>query len=295
MKLATPTAKVALRHILFATDFSAPAAAALTYAKAIAKRYDSELFLLHVLPPAAYALTPPEAIGQTFDEMYKAAGGEMEALVRELGAVRSDAIIQEGRVWDCVDSLVRQKDIDLIVLGSHGRSGLGRLVLGSVAEEIFRRALCPVLVVGPQAHGAASQEIELRNLLFTTDLEPESEAPLRYALSLAQEFQSHLTLLHVIGEKAHEHLPDHNRIVSYLFHRLFEKIPPEAGLWCEPEVVVQCGDPAERILGVAGERPADLIVMGLHPTDHPERATHGPSVAARVVREARCPVLTVRE
>src|SRR5579859_888026 len=266
MKLATPTAKVALRHILLATDFSAPAAAAFTYAKAIARRYDSDLFLLHVLPPAAYALTPPEAIGQTFEETYKAAVGEMEVLVHGLGDVRSQAIIHEGHVWDSVQALVEQKDIDLIVVGSHGRSGVGKLVLGSAAEEIFRRAACPVLIVGPMARPAKQKEIELRNILFSTDFEAESEAPIAYALSLAQEFQSHLTLLHVIAEKEHEHLPDHKRVVSYLFHRLYEKVPPNAGLWCEPEVVVQCGDPADRILGVADERPADLIVMGLHPT-----------------------------
>lgn len=296
MKLATAPAKVSLRHILLATDFSATAQAALTYARAFAKHFASDVALLHVLPPAAYALTPPEAIGQTFDELYQVADRDLAAAAQEFADVPATAFLQEGRVADAVSSLAKEKESDLIVVGSHGRSGVGKLVLGSVAEEVFRESTCPVLVVGPCVPPANAGEIKLRNLLFATDLESASEASIRCALALAQEFHAHITLLHVIADKEHEHLPDHNRIVSYLFHRLFEKIPQDAEVWCEPEIVVQCGDPAERILGVADERPADLIVLGLHATAHPQRAAHTPgSTAARVIREAACPVLTVRE
>ncbi len=296
MTLATAPAKISVRHILFATDFSATAHNALTYARAFAKHFGSDVALLHVLPPAAYALTPPEAIGQTFDEMYKAADAELEAAALEFIAIPNTAFLQEGRVWQAVNALAKEKESDLIVLGSHGRSGVGKLVMGSVAEEVFRRASQPVLVVGPRARAEDGAEIKLRNILFATDLESNSDAAIRYSLSLAQEFQAHITLLHVIADKEHEHLPDHNRIVSSLFHQLFEKIPRDAEMWCEPEIVVQCGDPAERILGVADERPADLIVLGLHATTHPQRAAHTPgTTVARVIREAACPVLTVHE
>jgi nucleotide-binding universal stress UspA family protein len=296
MKLATAPAKLSLRHILFATDFSSTARTALHYARAFAKHFGSDVALLHVLPPAAYALTPPEAIGQTFDEMYQAADKELEAASHEFAGVPCAAFLQEGRVWEAVNTLAQDKETGLIVLGSHGRSGVGKLVLGSVAEEVFRRASCPVLVVGPRARAANGAEIKLRNLLFATDLESNSDVAIRYALALALEFQAHITLLHVIADKEHEHLPDHNRIVSYLFHRLFEKIPPDAELWCEPEIVVQCGEPAERILGVADERPADLIVLGLHATTHPQRAAHTPGTTiAQVIRQAECPVLTLHE
>jgi nucleotide-binding universal stress UspA family protein len=296
MKTATAPAKLSLRHILFATDFSSPAHNALTYARAFGKHFGSDIALLHVLPPAAYALTPPEAIGQTFDELYKAADADLEAASLEFDGVPCATFLQEGRISDAVNALAKEKETDLIVLGSHGRGGLGKLVLGSVAEEVFRRASCPVLIVGPGVQASHQCELELRNILFATDLESNSDASIRYALSLAEEFQAHITLLHVIADKEHEHRPDHNRFVSYFFHRLFEKIPQEAELWCEPEIVVQCGDPAERILGVAEERPADLIVVGVHPTSNPNRAAHTPgSTVARVIREAACPVLTVRE
>jgi nucleotide-binding universal stress UspA family protein len=90
----------------------------------------------------------------------------------------------------------------MLVLGTHGRSGVGKLLIGSVAEEVFRRAACPVLSIGPKVSQQPAGEIQFHNILFATDFSENSLAALPYAISLAEEDQAQLTLLYVIGQPA---------------------------------------------------------------------------------------------
>lgn len=167
------------------------------------------------------------------------------------------------------------------------------MLLGSVAEEIFRTVPVPVLTVGPHSNPGKAN---VREILFSTDFNTESNAAAAYAVSLAQEFQARLTLLHVVPEPKAGELVGWFDVQESAKKLLAKLVPPEAEDWCKPEFFVERGDPAERILDLANLREVDLIVLGAQPESGvPGAATHLPvAIAHRVVARANCPVLTVR-
>jgi nucleotide-binding universal stress UspA family protein len=206
-------------------------------------------------------------------------------------------VVRGVEVWAPVEQAIESCHADLIILGTHGRAGAQKMILGSVAEEVFRRSPVPVLTVGPRAregmHGAA----RFHRVLLATDFSAEAGAAAPFAVSLAQENQAHLVLLHVMDERRdHNAPPSTGMSIAVAMHELLELVPEDAELWCRPEPVVQYGHVAERILEEARGRHADLIVLGVRgAAGHLRAATHfRRSVAYQVVANARCPVLTVR-
>jgi nucleotide-binding universal stress UspA family protein len=296
MKTTTAPTAVRLRNILFATDFSEAAGRAIPYVKEIAKHYDAELVALHVRPPAVNPMTQPAS----WPVDIKAAEAEnrkhREQIRDTFAGIRAHVLIEEGSILPCLQDAIQRNNTDLVVIGTCGRGGLGKLLLGSVAEEIFRTTTCPVLTVGPHADASHKAPGEFREILYATDFSPESQKSAGYAVSLAQEFQARLVLLHVIpGSKPGDlaSWPDVGDAVKGLLHKL---IPEEAEAWCKPEYFVGRGDPAEQILDIAKLRETDLIVLGVKPEKGvPGAATHLPiATAHKVVQGALCPVLTVR-
>jgi nucleotide-binding universal stress UspA family protein len=222
----------------------------------------------------------------------------IEDLEQKLQGLSHKLLTPKGKVVDALIQIIEERDIDLLVLGTHGRSGFERLFLGSVAEEIFRRAPCPVLSVGPHASAKLNDGSEFKNILFATDFSEESLAALPYAISLAEEDQAQLSLLHVVEEPA-AGIVDLDAFKSSLLFRLDELVPPEAELWCHPESLLEFGHqfsrPAERIVETAANHQADLIVLGVRPVlGKFGLATHMASTTAEILTWAACPVLTVR-
>jgi nucleotide-binding universal stress UspA family protein len=191
--------------------------------------------------------------------------------------------------------VIRQKT-DLIVMGTHGRTGVSRALLGSAAEETFRRANVPVLTVGPHVSTNTERRLAMREVLFATDFSRESLAALPFAVSVAQEHQSNLTLLNVTGKTEVGELVHTGQYVESALRRLQALVPEEAEMWCEPQCRVEQGPEAEKILEVALALGADLIVLGVRaPHGGVGAATHLlQSIAHQVVAHAQCPVLTVR-
>ncbi len=306
---ATSHTGISLKNILFATDFSEASSAALPYAAAISRRYESQLHVAHVMSPASYLATSGPMDPITLESMYEAASADvhqrMEALASHLKAVPHRTYVRLGDVWESLSDITRTHDIDLLVLGTHGRTGVEKLVLGSKAEEIFRQAPCPVLTVGSKVSGRAKLpaiegegkditpvEITLRHIVYATDFSPEAIGAARFATSLAQEFQAKLTLLHVIEK------PDFERreeSINLALQKLEKIVAKEASLWYSPRAVVQFGPPAECILQEALDFKADLIVLGVQrAAGHISAATHFPwATTHRVVAQAHCPVLTI--
>src|SRR5579872_6443414 len=141
--------RVEPKKIMLATDFSPASEAALTYALTIARHYGSEIFVAHVISPGIAERIAPDAAPDTSPEARRFAKLNMERYLsagREWG-VSCHPLMGEGGVWDVLQDMIRQNHVDLIVMGTHGRRGLRKLVLGSVAEEVFRKAPCPVLTV----------------------------------------------------------------------------------------------------------------------------------------------------
>lgn len=294
MKLTDPTTKIALKNILFTTDFSPISETARHFAESIARRYGSKLIAAHVISPLETRMVPPEAWGASQQALDEAANLQMDSLDQQLGKLPHETVVCHGLVWDAISDLIVQKEADLIVMGTHGRSGLGRLLMGSTAEEVFRQAPCPVLTIGPKVSAAATAEAEFKHIVLATSLTADSPA-LLYALSLAQEFQALVTIVYVSQRKAPA--PDElERIVEMQTRELHDLVEPADELWCSPEYVVRFGMPAPEILQVAAEKQADLIVLGVRPAEgHLDAATHTASaIAHSVVCGAHCPVLTVR-
>ena len=298
MEATAASTRIAIKRILFLTDFSEPSESALSYAMALAREHHAEVHALHVLLPEPMNYTSPETTVAAIDAQEEAAQAEMQRTESMLaGVVYSASVVRSADMWPPIERAVEDWGPDLIVLGTHGRTGAKKALLGSVAEMVFRRSPVPVLTVGPFAregmHGAA----RFHKVLHATDFSPAAMAAAAYAVSLAQESQAQLVLLHVLA-----HDPDSSKVargqrsVAQAMHELFELAPPEVGFWCKPEPVVQYGHPADRILEEATGRHADLIVLGVHESGgYPGVAMHlQRSIAYRVIANARCSVLTVR-
>jgi nucleotide-binding universal stress UspA family protein len=294
MASIVPT-RVAFKNILFATDFSDSSRRALLHALAMAKRFDAKLTVVHTAPPEAVTPIPMEPLPLEVDWQKKRAAESLARLedFEPLHMYPHEIILRQGNPWLEMSGIIDDKGIDLVVLGTHGRGVLGTMLLGSVAEQVLRHAKCPVLTVGPGVSPSVVDHEPLSHILFATDFSEASLRAFPYALSLAQENNAELTLMHVLeqlrpmpGDYSNELLGDYRK-------RLSKLVPEDANLWCKPQVLVDVGVAAETIIRTAHDRLVDLIVMGAHPGGLV--ASHlAWTVVHSVVRHARCPVLTTR-
>ena len=284
--------KISIHNILFATDFSPAADLAAPFAMQIAKTYGAKIYGVHVHEIENYATASPQVWAMMAEAAEKEAHEKARRLNEQLEGVEHHVSVHEGNIWEVISRLIDEKKIDLVVLGTHGRKGFGKALLGSVAERILRQAKCPVLTVGPNALLTLGNTLKLREIIYATDLSAEFPAAAAYASSLAQENQAHLGLLYVIEEQKTGDLVQPREIADAKMRMLGQLVPEGADLWCKPECLVAQGDPAEKILEVAEKQKADLIVLGARPgkwfAAHLDAGT-----VHKVVTEARCPVLTV--
>ncbi len=312
LKPDTPEARqqpsaISLKNVLYATDFSATSESAFPYATAICRHFGSTLHLAHVLSDSNVLLMTGGvdyvSVGTIYEDAHTDAQEKLQQLTTRLGKIPFRSYVRHGQVWTNLSTIVAENKIDLIVVGTHGRTGLGKLLLGSVAEDILRHAPCPVLTVGPRVQGharlpefqtrgreLAPVELELQNILYATSLTPASLAVAPVAIALATDFESRLTLLHVIEN--YTNLEDRPGPIETGVQQLQSAVPKDATLPYAPEIVMEFGSAPERIVKVAIEREADLIVLGVRPGN---LTTHVPwSTVHQVVAHAPCPVLTVR-
>jgi nucleotide-binding universal stress UspA family protein len=212
------------------------------------------------------------------------------ALEAQLAHVPHEIQIRTGDVWPELAEILCTRNIDLVVIGTHGRTGAGKALMGSVAEKIFRHTYCPVLTIGPSVSGEPESIADLHEILFATDFSEESRAALPYAISLAQRDGARLYLVHVVPA------PIAPETKQHLKARLDAMIPEGAEFTCKPKTLVECGMPAQKILETAEELGTDLIVLGVKRKPvHFEWSAHLPvATAYKVVSSANCPVLTVR-
>jgi len=293
MKPAAAKIRTQFENILFATDFSAAAAHAVPFVKKIARHFQSNLVALHVKPPVVNPMTQPTTwqadivAARVFDKKHR------DELLDTFAGINTEVMIEEGEIQSCLQSAIEKHNTDLVIIATRGRTGVAKVLLGSVAEEIFRTLPCPVLTVGPHSDPAKAN---IREILLATDFGSESQSAAAYAVSLAQEYQARLTLLHVVPERKPGELVSWFDVQESSKQLLRKLVPAGAEAWCRPEYLVERGDPAERILDLANLRAVDLIVLGAQPEKGiPGAATHLPiATAHKVVAHANCPVLTVR-
>jgi nucleotide-binding universal stress UspA family protein len=299
---------VVFKNILLATDFSEVSRKALPYATAIASRYGAKIYLVHVIPAEARMPVPMEHLPAQLDRSRLDADREMKAFLREdsFGNIPHEVLVERGPIWDALKELIQRDEIDLLVLGTHGRGGLKKVILGSVAEELFRLASCPVLTVGPAVPAERAGAKDFHTILFATDFGPASLDALHYAISLSTESKAKLLVLHVVTPvpvvevgpywyPATDIVEQQNTARARYIGRLKQLILPEVNLPFEPEFLVDFDFAPDAIVKIAADSHADLIVMGVNQTASARASAHLPwATAHEVVCHAKCPVLTVR-
>ncbi len=284
---------VNIQRILLATDFGPVSEAALHYSLDIARRYGAKVYLVHVVPPETFQFLSGDARKTALEDAWRDAQRHMTDLLiaGHLEGVEHQVLVEQGDVWDILSRNLSDLSINLLVIGTRGRGRISKLLLGSVAETIFRQATCPVLMVGPRV--SASDSVTVRGrILFCTGFSAHSIKAGGYALSLAQRQSAQLLLLHVSKETP-QNDAERQRIVDQARSRLQSLIPRDAQLAVAPEYLVEFGPAAERILAVASQRDPGLIVLGVRqPVGFARRLKW--ATAYEVVSNAACPVLTVR-
>lgn len=286
--ILTPATQLKLKNVLFATDFSEGSQHALRYVQGIAKAFGSTVHVCHIAPdvPLAKGVAAP----QVYEATGKAAAEHLTALLNapELKSVKVKLALGSGTIESELLRIIRDKNVDLVVAGTHGRTGLRHMLLGSVVEEICRVATCPVLTVGPCT--PSGTEAPFRKILFPDNLSDVSGKILPYVILLAREFRAQVTVLHVLLQ---DKASAKDRALSQsMYKAMAQSLHPDLAFF-QPDYVLENGDPAEVILRVARERQAGLIAMGVNRTLLSGLRLHS-STAYHVMAGAACPVLTQR-
>lgn len=283
-------AQIALKNILFATNFDVASGRAWPFAIALRHRYEANLFIAHVVPEEAYIYARPEVLRQIEKETNSYASEALDKLarlIRRKGGV-CETVLEKGNVPSVLSELVRQYLIDLAIIGTGSRDGMEKLMLGSVAEAFIRDAGCPVLTVGPSV--GIEQDEGMQTIICATDFSVESLRAATTAMSLAEEYDARIIALHVVEENS----ADSGLKLKLRVEECFRELSgPYADLRLAPQVIVQHGNPAECIVRVSAGLAASMIAMGVRGVGALGHvASHFGSVAHKVLCHAECPVLS---
>jgi len=280
---------LSLGHILIAVDFSPISLAALRHALGIASRYRSTVSLLHVIDAVIYGGSGPGGISADTDSALRDCENLKNSLKNEgflTEGLTLQTLVKVGPVWKTIKETAEQARSALLVLGTHGRTGFSKLLLGSVAECAFKEAPCPVLTVGSRVARSKSAGTQAKRFLVPTDLSAESINALPYGMSLATMTGGDVTLLHVLNPNATVGAGELEAT------RMDELLQEHYRGKDVANLVVERGAPADTIVKFADQHEMDMVVMGLRAW-----APNGPAMwhtAYKVVTQARCPVLTLR-
>lgn len=299
---------IEIRRILCPTDLSDIAPRAFDHALALARFHQAEVELAYVSEPLLPGPVAPASF-LPWAVLDPAVRGRLQSALETLAAP-AGAVgvpvrfgVYEGRVIAEILDRARAWPADVVVMGTHGRGGFERWVLGSVTEKVLRRAPCPVLTVPPPARGLhPSGAVLFRTIVCPVDFSEASLAALGHALKLAEESCAEITVVHVLeclvedepgARIAGFDVPEFRRYLEKDAREKLRGIVPEAARdWCRPRQEVVGGRPWREILRVAEERQADLVVMGVRGRSPVDIVLFG-STTQHVVRGAKCPVLVV--
>jgi len=297
---------IEFRQILCPIDFSDTSMRALTYATALATWYEAQLEVLHVVPAFEDGLASARS-GRASEPGGPVSRDDIMAEARRAleaaggAGVRSEVLAEEGRAHEVIVNRARARPADLLVIGTHGRSGFNRLLLGSVTEKVLHTATCPVLTVPAAAPAMTAAAVAFKRIICAIDYSPSALEALQYALELGRQAGGRVTALYALEyldpEEPCEHVDfdirrHRQHFIDHARERLHAQVAQESTTWCEIEEVVAIDRAYKAILHQATTSNADLIVMGAQGTGGLELMVYG-SNTQHVVRAATCPVLTV--
>jgi nucleotide-binding universal stress UspA family protein len=291
-----------IRRILCPIDFSDPSQHALDHAVMMAGWYGARITALHVRHPA-FLVEPPILVA----DFATAPDGLQEvesrlhhwlAPARAAGIACDVMAVDASNAAACIVDVASRVEADLIVLGTHGRSGFERLLLGSVTERVVRTSRVPVITVPPPA--VATHALPFTHVLCGIDFSSPSVEALQFALSVVRQSGAALTLVHVLefpfeGETFDASFDAevyHTAVAADAARRLDALITDEVRQWCQPAVRMVRGRAHEELVAVAAEVRADLIVLGVHGRNAVDLMLFG-STTNQVIRRSTCPVLTL--
>jgi nucleotide-binding universal stress UspA family protein len=286
MPMLEKRAEIAFDRILLATDFSPAADVAAAYAVALARRFSSTLELTNVIDLSATVPSVDVLIRPALDAVRRLGEERLQRMADGITEVKVIKKIIEGFLpAPLVLGAALESTSELIVMGTSSKHGLKKLALGSTAEEIIRRAVCPVLTVGPHVTRPADVPLAFQSIIYATDLSPQAAKAAPYAFSFAEDSGASLYLCHVIGDKDASTLEESSASLRNL-------IPEHAYDWCNLKCLTEKGDAAEAILKLAKRVNADLIVLGARRSSF--WLTYiDTGLTPALLAAARCPVLTV--
>jgi len=296
-----------IKLILCPIDFSEFSVRAYHHALSLAEHYQAKLVAQHVVelwrhPSASFAATA--GLYEEFEQALRESGSkQLQEFVKNHthDEIQPELLVQEGAAADSILSFAQAQKTDVIVMGTHGRRGFDRLMLGSVTDRVMRRAPCPVLAISKSPHDSLAADTatgkeqgqvhHLSRILFCADFSENSEQALKYAISVTEEYDAELTLLHVLDGvsspvKAEE-------AMAAAGERLDKLIPREGRKTLKIKTAVRIGKPYWQIIQLALEAQIDLVTMGVHGRGELDLAVFG-STTYRVMQLGSCPVLAVR-
>lgn len=288
-----------IQRILCPTDLSVESDEALRYGLALALAYEAKLILLYCKRLGSFSEWVNGAKAQKLFE--QSIFTHLDA--SELKRLDWEGVVAVGEdVGLTITQEAAERKCDLIVMRSRRRP-YAAVLLGSTAETVSRTAPCPILVTHPDERewvGVATREIGIHRLLVAHDFSPDSDMAMNYAMSLAEEYQAEVHLVHVISEGIQDEPEfawtrvDAESLYKDVARRLQQAVPKEAFLWCTVVNVVRCGRPADEILAYAKEKEIDIVCMGASGAGFRMGALLG-STVDRVLRRAPCPVLVAHQ
>lgn len=282
-----------VERILLATDFSMASEVAANYARAIAKRFSSTVTLANVIDLSMASRSEVAVASQLIAEMRRDSSENLERLANDFSGsgVRVKTQTLESRdTASSIVTLAEEQAFDLIILGTHARHGLIKLILDSFAEGVIRHVSCPVITIGPKVKELVDDEFSFNSIVFATDLAPDAARKAALAVALAEDSIGKIHLCHFVEHPAKTSDPSRQQLE---FEAALEKLIPESSYeWCCSNCIVEHGEAASRILETAKRVKAKLIVLGVkHSPRLLTRFENG--VLSKVLALAECPVMTL--
>lgn len=289
-----------IKLILCPVDFSEFSIRAYHHALSLAEHYRAKVVVQNIVEIWRYPYADYVASQGDYQGFCRALREGGEAKLREFvkqhphNEVHPELAVNEGKAADCILSFVEARKTDLIVMGTHGRRGFDRMVLGSVADRVMRLAPCPVLTTckaPPESAGKEQHHAHhLNRILFCTDFSENSEPALHYAVSATEEYDAELSLLHVLEEAPSA--AKKAEAIATATEQLDKLIPAERRNQLKVKTAVRIGKPYQQIIQFAQEARIDMMAMGVSGRGALDRAVFG-STTYRVIQLGPCPVLAV--
>jgi nucleotide-binding universal stress UspA family protein len=310
-----------IKLILCPVDFSEFSIRAYQYALSLAEHYRAQMVVQNIVELSRYPYADYVASQGDYAEFCRALYEGGKERLREFvekhthDEIQLELVVNEGAAADSILSFAQARKVDLIVMGTHGRRGFDRLVLGSVTDRVMRTAPCPVVAISkppyesaahesgahdsaheslshePRAKGKERRHVHhLERILFCTDFSKNAEQALHYAISVTTEYNAELTLLHVLEEAPGP--AKTKEAVATAAEQLDKQIGSQKRKSLKVKTVVRIGKPYQQIIQLAGEAQIDTVIMGVSGRGALDRAVFG-STTYRVMQLGPCPVLAV--